>query len=192
MFVIEYTTDSVEPLVIDKSRSPLSNFSGDLTSLESLIDCRNNKTGEKISWSAAFGCWDSDPHPEFPDDEDFIEISVHRPWRFERTVENLEDEDEYVRSMKGLEAGQTYKARVAGRALGALHWWQYGRKTELLEGTQEEKVRKREINSDKLGILRVERVGEDVMFETVARVYDRWSYAAELKTTSEGYILPAL
>jgi hypothetical protein len=40
--------------------------------------------------------------------------------------------------------------------------------------------------------LRVERVGEDVMFETVARVYDRWSYAAELKTTSEGYILPAL
>jgi hypothetical protein len=62
----------------------------------------------------------------------------------------------------------------------------------LLEGTQEEKVRKREINSDKLGILRVERVGEDVMFETVARVYDRWSYAAELKTTSEGYILPAL
>jgi hypothetical protein len=167
-FVIEYTTDSVDPLVIDKSRSPLSIFSGDLTSLESLIDCRNNKTGEKVSWSAAFGCWDSDPHPDFPDDDDFVEISVDRPWRFECTVENLENEDEYIRSMEGLEAGQTYKARVADRALGALGRWQYGRKTELLEGTQKEKMRRWEVDGDKLGTLRVKRIGEDVIFETVA------------------------
>jgi hypothetical protein len=167
-FVIEYTTDSLEPLVIDKSRSPLSVFSEDLKSLDSLIDCRDNKTGEKVSWSGLFGCWDSDPHPVFPHDDDFIEVSADKPWRFECTLENLENEDEYVRSMEGLEAGQTYKARVAGRALIAFNRWQYGRKEELLEGTQEERMRRWEVDMDKLGSLSVERVGEDVDFETVA------------------------
>jgi hypothetical protein len=167
-FVIEYSTESIESLVIDKSRSPLSVFLGDLKSLDQLVDCRDNKTREKVSWSGLFGCWDSDPHPEFPHDDDFIEISADKPWRFECTLENLENEDEYVRSMEGLEAGQMYKARVAGRALAAFNRWQYGKKVELLEGTQEERMRRWEVDTDKLGSLRVERVGEDVLFETVA------------------------
>jgi hypothetical protein len=167
-FVIEYITDSAHPLIIDKSRSPLSVSFDDLKSLEHLIDCRNSRTVEKVPWGAVFGCWDSDPHPAFPDDEDFIEVSVEKPWRFECTIENLENEDEYVRSMEGLEAGQTYKARVADRALGALGRWQYGRKAELLEGTQEEKMRRWEVDRGKLGSLRVERIGEHVMFETIA------------------------
>jgi hypothetical protein len=167
-FVIEYTTDSLEPLVVDKSRSPLSVFSEDLKSLDSLIDCRDNKTGEKVSWSGLFGCWDSDPHPEFPHDDDFIEISADKPWRFECTLENLENEDEYVRSMEGLEAGHTYKARVAERALSAFNPWQYGKKMELLEGTQEERMKRWEVDMDKLGSLRVESVGEEVDFEAVA------------------------
>jgi hypothetical protein len=167
-FVIEYTTDSLELFVIDKSRSPLSVFSGDLTSLDSLIDCRDNETGEKVSWSGLFLCYDSDPHPEFPHDDDFIEISADKPWQFECTIENLQNEDEYVRSMEGLEAGRTYKARVAGLALITSKRWQYGKKGDLLEGTQEEKMRKWEVDMYTLGYLRVERIGDDVHFETVA------------------------
>jgi hypothetical protein len=167
-FIIEYTTDSREPLVIDKSRSPLSVFPEDLTSLDSLIDCRNNNTGEKVPWGGVFGCWDSDPHPAFPHDDDFIEISADKPWRFECTLENLENKDEYVRSMEGFEPGQTYKARVAGRALVAFNRWQYGKKVELLKGTQEEKMSRWEVDMDKLGSLRIEKIGEDVDFETIA------------------------
>jgi hypothetical protein len=167
-FSIKYTTDSLETLVVDKSRSPLSVFSDDLNSLEKLVDCRDVKTGERVPWCAFFGQWDSDPHPKFPDDDDFIEISADKPWRFECTIENLENEAEYVRSMEGLEAGRMYKARVAGQALSAFSRWQYGRKADLLKGTQEEKMKRWEVDMDKLGTLRYERVGEDVEFETVA------------------------
>jgi hypothetical protein len=167
-FAIEYTTDSPSPLVLDKSRSPLSVFSEDLKSLDSLIDCRDKSTSEKVSWSAVFGCWDSDPHPAFPDNDDFVEISVDKSWRFECTLENLENEYEYVRSMEGLDAGNTYTARIAGRALGPFSRWQYGQKGDLLEGTLEERIRRWGLGSDNLGSLEVEMVGEDVEFETVA------------------------
>ncbi|KAI4686128.1 uncharacterized protein J4E88_003965 [Alternaria novae-zelandiae] len=50
--IIEYTTDSDEPFVFDKSRSPLSvtNFcSGlDLHCMDQLIACQDNDTGEKV------------------------------------------------------------------------------------------------------------------------------------------------
>ena len=50
--VIEYTTDSVEPLVFDRSRSPLSvtNFGSglDLHCIDQLVDCQDNATGEKV------------------------------------------------------------------------------------------------------------------------------------------------
>ncbi|KAH4161328.1 hypothetical protein HBI65_167800 [Parastagonospora nodorum] len=149
MFTIEYTTDSPSPLVLDKSRSPLSVFSEDLKSLDSLIDCRDKITA-------------------FPDNDDFVEISVDKPWRFECTLENLENDYEYVRSMEGLEAEKTYTARIAGRALGPFSRWQYGRKGDLLEGTLEERIRRWELDTDKLGSLEVEMVGEDVEFVAVA------------------------
>lgn len=62
IFVIEYSTSSPEPIIIDKSRSPLFEFVLDLNSIEQLIDCRNVETGEEVNWTAFFGCFDSDPH----------------------------------------------------------------------------------------------------------------------------------
>lgn len=166
--IIEYTTDSREPLVIDKSRYPLPVFSEDLKSLDSLIHCQDIDTRDKVPWCGAFGCWDSDPHPDFPDDDDFIEISADKPRRFKCTLKNQENEDEYVRSMEGLEAGHTYKARVAGRALVAFNRWQYEKKAELLAEAREEKMRRWEVDMDNLGSLRVERVEKEVVFEAVA------------------------
>jgi hypothetical protein len=164
-FVIEYTTDSPEPLVINKSRSPLSVFPEDLKSLDQLIDCRNILTDEKVSWSGVFGCWDSDPHPSFPDDEDFVEIVAGKSWRFECTLENLDNEEEYVRSMQGLEAGRSYRVKYAGPT--AFVRWQWGRKEELLKGSDEDKKRRWDIDGDVLGILTVEDVGDNVEFEAV-------------------------
>ncbi|KAI4620356.1 hypothetical protein J4E80_004882 [Alternaria sp. BMP 0032] len=168
--VIEYTTDSVKPLVFDKSRSPLSvtNFGSgfDLHCIDQLIDCQDNATGEKVEWGAVFVCWDSDPHPKFPDDDDFVEISANRPWRFECTLEKLGNEKEYVRSMEGLKAGRTYKARINGPS--TFRRWQYGNREDLLAGTREEKIERWEVDMETLGRLDVERIEEDVYFETVA------------------------
>jgi len=168
--VIEYTTDSDEPFVFDKSRSPLSvtNFcSGfDLHCIDQLIDCRDNDIGEKVEWGAVFVCYDYNPHPVFPDDGDFVEISTNRSWRFECTLEKLGNEKEHVRSMEGLKAGRTYKARVDGPS--GFGRWQYGKKEELLAGTREEKIKRWEVDMEKLGCLDVERIEKDVYFETVA------------------------
>jgi len=107
-FTIEYSTDSGRPITIDKSRSPLSVFEDDLKTIEQLIDCRDVETKIEIHWAAFFGCWDSDPHPSFPPDEDFVEILLEKPWRFECTLQNMEYAYDTVRSMLGLEVGRTH------------------------------------------------------------------------------------
>jgi len=168
--VIEYTTDSVASFVFDKSRSPLSVTSfgsgWDLHCMDQLIGCRDNDTGEKVEWGAVFVCWDGDPHPKFPEDDDFVEISTKRPWGFECTLEELGNEKEYVRSMEGLKPGRTYKARVNGPS--GFRRWQFGKKEDLLAGTREEKMKRWEVDMEKLGRLDVERIEEDLYFETVA------------------------
>jgi len=167
--ITEYTTDSVEPFVFDKSRSPLSvtKFcSGDLHCIDQLIDCQDDETGEKVKWGCVFVCWDGDPHPEFPYDDDFVEISAEKPWRFDCTLEELGNEKEYVRSMEGLKAGRTYKALVGGPS--GFTRWQYGKKEDLLAGTRGEKMKRWEVDMEKLGRLDVERIKKDSYFETVA------------------------
>ena len=168
--VIEYTTDSNEPFVFDKSRSPLSvtNFcSGfDLHCIDQLIFCQDHATGKKVEWGAVFVCWDGDPHPKFPEDDGFVEISAEKPWRFECTLEKLGNEKEYIRSMEGLKAGRTYKATVNGPS--GFSRWQYGKKEDLLAGTLEDKMKRWEVDMEKLGRLDVERIEEDLYFETVA------------------------
>ncbi|KAH4898391.1 hypothetical protein HBI26_001130 [Parastagonospora nodorum] len=91
-----------------------------------------------FNWSAFFGCYDFDPHPSFPADDDFVEISIDKPWRFECTLENMDCEYDTVRSMFGLESSQKYSTRIADSALSAFSRWQCGRKEDLLSGLEEE------------------------------------------------------
>ncbi|KAH7081399.1 hypothetical protein BKA63DRAFT_588874 [Paraphoma chrysanthemicola] len=129
-------------LTIDKSRSPLSVFEEDLKTLERLIDCRNTETGEEVQW-----------------------ISQDKPWRFECALENLEYDKDTVRSVFGLEAGQTYKARLHGA--NVFTRWQYGRRAELLMGSVEDKKRRWEIDHNDLGTLYADNIGEPVVFTVV-------------------------
>jgi hypothetical protein len=89
-FIIDYSSESKDPLIIDKSRSPLSVFEGDLKTVEQLIDCRDTDTGEEVHWVGFFGCGESDPHLSFPSDDDFVEILPDKAWSFRCTLENLE------------------------------------------------------------------------------------------------------
>jgi hypothetical protein len=162
IFVIEYSTDSKQPITIDKSRSPLSVFEGDLKTVEQLIDCRDVETGEKVAWGAFFGCGDSDPHPSFPDDEDFVEILPNKPWRFECVLYNLDHDYDTVCSVFGLEAGRKYKARIV--VLSPFHRWQYGRKRDVLGGSDEDRKRRWQVETDRQEKLRAEDIGEPAEF----------------------------
>ena len=95
-----------------------------------------------------------------------MEISAGKPWRFECALEKLGNEKEYVRSMEGLKAGRTYRAQLAEHH--GLNRWQYGRKVDLLAGPQEDKMERWEVDMKKLGCLDVERIEEDLYFESVA------------------------
>jgi hypothetical protein len=57
-FVIIYSTNSKDPITINKARSPLSVFEGDLKTVEQLIDCRNAGTEEEVHWVGFWGCGD--------------------------------------------------------------------------------------------------------------------------------------
>ncbi|KAH7385639.1 hypothetical protein BKA66DRAFT_583289 [Pyrenochaeta sp. MPI-SDFR-AT-0127] len=148
-FIIEYTTDSERPITIDKSRSPLSNV----------------ETEDKVSWPAAFGCFDSDPHPSFPEDADFVEVLPDKPWRFEYTLEKADNSQ--VGGLEDLESDQKYKPRIAGDALKGFSRWQFGRKKDLLSGKPEEIKRRWEIDEEKQGRLIVDSQNEPVEFNVV-------------------------
>lgn len=165
-FVIEYSTDSQQPITINKSRSPLSTFWLDLKSVSQLIHCTNSKTGEKVDWPATFGCFDSDPHPKFPEDSDFVEVLLDKPWRFEHTL--ARNESAGVGSLENLQAGVTYEAQVAEDALDHFHSWQFGRKADLLAGTDEEKKQRWKIDMKKQGVLEAVLNNGPVTFKTVA------------------------
>jgi hypothetical protein len=96
-----------------------------------------------------------------------VEILPDKPWRFECTLENLEYKNDTVRSMLGLEPGQTYKAQLASYVLGGFIQWQYGRKEELLSGSDEDKKRRWKIDHEKLGTLSAEQIAEPVLFTVV-------------------------
>jgi hypothetical protein len=166
-FVIEFSTNSKEPITIDKSRSPLSVFVNDLNTIEQLIECRDVDTEEEVNWTAFLGCYDSDPHSSFPADDVFVEVSLGKPWRFECTSENMECEYDTVRSLFGLESGQKYSTRIADSALSAFSRWQYGRKEDLLSGSEEDKKQRWKIDRGKRGILVVEQIGEPVEFKVL-------------------------
>jgi len=58
----------------------------------------------------------------------------------------MEYVDDTVRSMLGLEAGRTYQVQIANDALSAFSRWQYGRKLDLLSGSEEEKRQRWNVN----------------------------------------------
>jgi hypothetical protein len=55
-FVVEYSNDSETPITIDKSRTPLSVFEGNLKTVDQSIECQNTETIEEVVRSRFFRC----------------------------------------------------------------------------------------------------------------------------------------
>lgn len=164
-FIIEFTTNSDQPITVDKSRTPLSDFPFDFNSVSQLIYCEDAKTGEEVEWPSQFGCFDQDPRPDFPEDSDFVEILAEKPWRFEYTLEKEGSSD--VGGLEYLKLGRTYKAQVATKHLGGFSRYLFGRKEDLLKGSIEEKKQRwNDHNPDQVSI-HITQQNEHVVFQVV-------------------------
>jgi hypothetical protein len=167
---IEFSTDSAQTITLDKSRTPLTSFEFGFNAVEQLLDCKDAETGEEVDWPATFGCFDGDPRPDFPDDEDFVELGPHRAWRFEYTIRKNGDLDESGSSSMGgleeLEMGRSYEAQIA-QGIRGFSRWMYGKKEDLLKGDVEEKKKRWKIDDTKTGYLEVFERGEPVLFKVV-------------------------
>jgi hypothetical protein len=164
---IEISTDSKCPLTLNKSRTALSSFGIDFNTLDDLFSCRNRDTNEPVDWPVRFGCWEADIHPDFPDDDDFVQISDSEPWRFEYVLK----EDEAPGGPGGLEmleVGQTYEAWIS-EDFYPNTGWRFGTREEILAGSKEEKKKRwNGFDSWRQGHMGVEVLGEAVVFQAVA------------------------
>jgi hypothetical protein len=163
--VIEFTTNSEEVVTVDKSRTPLSTFQYHFHGPGELIHCTDCDSGERVEWPYAVGCFGSDPHPDFPDDSDFVEIRADKPWRFEYVLE--EESPINVGGLEYLEAGKTYRATFPKNFIKGFSNWRYGRKEELLEGTLEEKKQRWNNESSGRKLAKLKFVGGPVEFNVV-------------------------
>lgn len=168
-FIIEFSTDSDRPITIDRSRTPFAaeDFPGiDLNSVEDLIYCEDIETGDEVDWPSTHACFDGDPHPSFPKDEEFVELLPGKSWRFEHI---LEAGTVGVGGLECLEAGRTYKARVSHGYRSGFDRWLFGRKDDLLKGTLEEKKKRWDESSDHLrkGAITFRKDNQHVIFKAV-------------------------
>ncbi|KAF2750586.1 hypothetical protein M011DRAFT_523586 [Sporormia fimetaria CBS 119925] len=124
---ITYFTDSKRVFTFNKKRTPISIF--------------NVKTGVEMERPSQFGGFISEPLQGFPDDDDFVEISADRPWRFRHTLEKKGAE---IGGLECLTAGTQYRVQLGPRVSGVLPStsysnWMYGSKRQTLGGSLPEK-----------------------------------------------------
>jgi hypothetical protein len=78
--VIEYSTGREQIITFDRSRTGVSSFWNDMPGVYQLISCEDAETGGKVNCPASFSCFHSEPHPEFPDVDDFVEVGPGQIW----------------------------------------------------------------------------------------------------------------
>jgi len=164
-FVIEFSTDSKQTITIDKSETPLSSFEYDLHGVHQLLDCEDVETGSKVNWPRTYCCFDGDPRPKFPEDDDFVEVGPGKIWRFEYVIE--EDGPGSLGGLETLKVGHTYKAGVAAKYLKGFPRWLVGKKEDLLKGNLAEKQERWNIDRARNGRVKVNVRQASVRFSVV-------------------------
>ncbi|OJD34108.1 uncharacterized protein BKCO1_2500092 [Diplodia corticola] len=134
---------------------------GGLSSVEQLVYCVDEETGEEPEWPWAFQCFDSDPWGEFPDDDQFVEIAPGATWRFEYTLGGPNE------GLETLEKGSRYRVELSKGAKSGFRRWMFGKREELLKGTVEEKVQRWKPGPRGRPSIPVEQVNEPVLFDVV-------------------------
>jgi hypothetical protein len=164
-FEFDITSSSDQPITVSLQRAPLGAClpkSWGLNCVDELVQCFDVKTGEEVEFPSQFGCWDENPWPDFPPDDQFVEILPQNTLHFEYTLDRLSNST--LGGLESLESGRQYRAYMARQGVGI---WMFGRKEELLKGDAQEKEQRWKRQSQGREYLRVEQVNDPVVFNVV-------------------------
>ncbi|KAH7050080.1 hypothetical protein B0J12DRAFT_600107 [Macrophomina phaseolina] len=136
-FVVDIASKADGPVTVCTEGTP---FGRELNCVDQLVLCVDAETGEEVEFPAQFGCFDGDPRPEFPGDDEFVEVRPGEPWRFEYVLER--ESGSKPGGLESFESGRRYKIELSKSAQQGFGTWMLGRKEELLSGTVQERKRR--------------------------------------------------
>ncbi|KAF2143536.1 uncharacterized protein K452DRAFT_346079 [Aplosporella prunicola CBS 121167] len=154
-FVVDITSPCDEHITVKTESTPFGamQWCGGLNSIDQLITFTDLETGEEVEFDWCFGCSDDRATTEFVE-EDFVELLPGEPWRFEY---------EFTQH-NNLLSGRRYKVELAK---ASFHSWMFGRKEELLTGSEQEKKARWRPGPGGRGNIQIKQQNEPVMFNVV-------------------------
>ncbi|KKY25676.1 hypothetical protein UCDDS831_g02019 [Diplodia seriata] len=136
-----------------------------LNCIDQLVHCVDAETGEEPEFDARFHCGLDPSPPGFPADDMFVELwPGGPPWRFEYALRDSSAPGP-PGGLDDLVVGRRYSAKLSDQAVGFA--WKWGRKEELLKGTEQEKAKRWESEPRGNGIARIRQVNGPVTFDVV-------------------------
>ncbi|KAK0637945.1 hypothetical protein DIS24_g10309 [Lasiodiplodia hormozganensis] len=164
-FVVDITSNAPAPITVCIQQSVFGSTLpfGGLSSLDEFADCVDAESGEKAHFPFGCMCFDSNPWPEWPDDEDLVEI----PPAGSAAVRFVQEFGEYDQT-HSFKPGRRYRAQMSRGAKGGFYQWMFGTKEQILRGTVEErKARWDEAHPRGRREIEVQQVNEPVEFDAV-------------------------
>jgi hypothetical protein len=161
-FRFDITSSSDQPITVSMQCQPLGAClptSWGLNHFDQLVQCFDVKTGEEVDFPAQFGCWDENPWPKFPPDDQFVEILPQQTLHFEYTLDRISNST--LGGLESFKSGRQYKAFMAQQGVGM---WMFGTKEELLKGDAQEKEHRWKQSSQEGVYMRIEQVNDPVVF----------------------------
>lgn len=161
-FVVHITSNAPVPITVCIQQNVFGSTLpfGGLNFIGDFAHCVDVDSGEEADFAFSCQCFDSNPWPEWPDDNDFVEIPPAGGAAV-RFVQELGEED----LRYSLEPGRQYRVQLASVAKEGFWQWTYGTKEQVLRGTVEErKARWDEANLRDHRPIRVQQVNEPVEF----------------------------
>ncbi|OJD32185.1 uncharacterized protein BKCO1_4000089 [Diplodia corticola] len=136
-----------------------------LNCIDQLVHCVDADTGEKPDFDARFHCGLDASPPGFPADDMFVELwPGGQPWRFEYTLRDSSTPGP-PGGLDDLVVGHQYSVKLSDQAVG--FGWRWGKKEELLKGTEQEKAKRWAPGPRGNGIARIKQVNGPVTFDVV-------------------------
>jgi hypothetical protein len=128
-FLLQLTSHAEEVMTISLDKTPLKEYHG-LEEIVHVVD----EDGEEVEFGWGIGCWEYDI--PFPDDSTFEEfepgVTYDRMFWLKK--------DNHDNELGDLDGGRTYTVSVAGELAASFSSGRWGRKEELLAGSEKEKI----------------------------------------------------
>lgn len=164
-FVVDITSNAPAPITVCIQQSVFGSTLpfGGLSSLSDFADCVDAESGVEAHFPFSFQCFDSNPWPEWPEDDDFADI----PPAGSAAVRFVQEFGEHDQK-HAFKPGRRYRAQMSEVAQSGFYKWMFGTKEQILRGTVEErKARWDETHPRGRRDIEVQQVNQPVEFYAV-------------------------